>query len=521
MQTDPSGPELLTYRDTRGLDRARYTFLESVVKGLAAGGGLLVPEKLPSLSLDEIAGLARLPYWSRAAHLYRRFGVDVPGDRIDQLMQVAYGSNFDCEAIAPLQEVAPGMHVLELWHGPTSAFKDMALQCMPVFFSEAIERRIASGVPTDDFLVLVATSGDTGKAALEGFADRAHTRVCVFYPADGVSDIQRKQMVTQRGANVAVFGVRGNFDDCQSAVKAAFNDQAFGVELHERHRIALSSANSINWGRLLPQIVYYVSAYAQMTASRALRPGAPMDVCVPTGNFGNILGAFYAKRMGVPIGRLLCASNENNVLTDFIATGVYDIAARPFVTTPSPSMDILVSSNLERLLFELAGPEATAGWMAKLASERRFALDPATAAEVRAQVAGAWVDNEESLRVVRRVYEERRYLLDPHTAVAWAVGERHKGADPMLVVSTAHWAKFGADVYKALRGIPDAEPLPAELSRLTGVQLLAEVQRLAPEASRVPRSLADLDALPERFTGVVDPGRGGVVGAVRSWLGTR
>ena len=519
MQTDLAGPEPLLYCDTRGLDPARYTFLESVVKGLAAGGGLLVPERLPSLPLDEIVGLSRLPYRSRAAHLYRRFGVDVPGDRVEELMRVAYGSNFDTEAVAPIQEVAPGMHVLELWHGPTSAFKDMALQCMPVFFSEAIERRIASGVPTDDFLVLVATSGDTGKAALEGFADRSHTRVCVFYPADGVSDIQRKQMATQRGTNVAVFGVRGNFDDCQTAVKEAFNDAAFNVELHEQHGLALSSANSINWGRLLPQIVYYVSAYAQMTASGGLRPGAPMDVCVPTGNFGNILAAFYAKRMGVPIGRLLCASNENNVLTDFIATGVYDIAARDFVTTPSPSMDILVSSNLERLLFELAGPQGTAGWMAKLASARRFELDPATSAKVREHVAGSWVGNDESLRVVRRVYEERGYLLDPHTAVAWAVGERLKGADPMLVVSTAHWAKFGADVCKALRGIPHAEPLPPELSRLTGVQLLAEVQSLAPGASSVPRSLAELDALPARFTEVVDAGRGGVEGAVRSWIG--
>jgi threonine synthase len=518
MPTDRARPTPLLYRDTRDLDPARYTFLEAVVKGLAAGGGLLVPEALPSLSLDEIVGLSRLPYRSRAAHLYRRFGVDVPGDRVEELMQVAYGSNFDSEAVAPIREVAPGMHVLELWHGPTSAFKDMALQCMPVFFSEAIERRVASGVATDDFLVLVATSGDTGKAALEGFADRSHTRVCVFYPADGVSDIQRKQMVTQRGANVSVFGVRGNFDDCQSAVKAAFNDAAFDAELHARHGLKLSSANSINWGRLLPQIVYYVSAYAQMAASGALRAGAPMDVCVPTGNFGNILGAYYAKRMGVPIGRLLCASNENNVLTDFIATGVYDIAAREFVTTPSPSMDILVSSNLERLLYELAGPQATAGWMAKLASARRFELDPATSAKVRALVAGSWVGNDESLRVVRRVYAERRYLLDPHTAVAWATGERLKGADPMLIVSTAHWAKFGSDVCKALRGLTYGEPLPPALTRLTGVELLAEVQALAPEASHVPRSLAALDALPERFTDVVDAGRDGVEGAVQGWL---
>ncbi len=518
MHTDRAASTPQKYRDTRGLDPARYTFLEAVVKGLAAGGGLLVPEELPSLGLDEIVALSRLPYWKRAAHVYGRFGVDVPAERIEQLMQVAYGSNFDSEAVAPIQEVAPGMHVLELWHGPTSAFKDMALQCMPVFFSEAIERRVASGVPTDDYLVLVATSGDTGKAALEGFADRSHTRVCVFYPAEGVSDIQRKQMVTQRGANVSVFGVRGNFDDCQTAVKAAFNDAAFNRELHERHGLALSSANSINWGRLLPQIVYYVSAYAQMTASGGLRAGAPMDVCVPTGNFGNILGAYYARKMGVPIGRLLCASNENNVLTDFIETGAYDIAARAFVTTPSPSMDILVSSNLERLLYELAGAEATAGWMANLASARRFELDPATAAKVRELITGSWVANDESLRVIRRVHEERGYLMDPHTAVAWAVAEQLKRDRPVLVVSTAHWAKFGADVYKGLKGIPHAEELPPVLAKLTGVQLLAEVQALAPGA-RVPRALAELDATTERFKEVVDAGREGVEGAIRRWLG--
>jgi threonine synthase len=517
MATDRAATEPLTYRDTRGLDPARYTFLDCVLQGLAVGGGLLVPERLPALPLDEILGLARLPYRDRAAQLYRRFGVDLPGDRVEQLMATAYGANFDDAAIAPIAEVAPGMHVLELWHGPTSAFKDMALQCMPVFFSEAIERRVAAGVPTDDYLVLVATSGDTGKAALEGFADRAHTRVCVFYPADGVSDIQRKQMVTQRGANVAVFGVRGNFDDCQTAVKAAFADAAFGVELHERHRLVLSSANSINWGRLLPQIVYYVSAYAQLAAAGALRPGAPLDVCVPTGNFGNILGAYYAKKMGVPLGRLLCASNENNVLADFVATGVYDIASRGFVSTPSPSMDILVSSNLERLLHELAGPAATARWMGELASARRFALDPATAAKVREHVQGGWVGNDESLQVVRRVQAERGYLLDPHTAVAWQVAERLRGDAPMLVVSTAHWAKFGEDVYRALRGIGHAEPLPPEVARLSGVELLGAVQALAPRA-RVPRPLAELDALPERFAEVVDPGRAGVEGAVRSWL---
>jgi threonine synthase len=409
--------------------------------------------------------------------------------------------------------------VLELWHGPTSAFKDLALQCMPLFFSEAIEMRRAEGEKVDDFLVLVATSGDTGKAALDGFADREHTRIAVFYPADGVSDIQRKQMVTQSGDNVAVYGVRGNFDDCQNAVKAAFSDEAFNAELHAYHGLRLSSANSINWGRLMPQIVYYVSAYADMVAEGGVKAGEPVDVCVPTGNFGNILGAYYARRMGVPIGRLVCASNENKVLSDFIATGAYDISHRAFVTTPSPSMDILISSNLERLLWELSrDAEAVRGWMADLADRGRFQVDRETFRKVRELFSADFVSNDESLATISRIWDEYGYLLDPHTAVAWEVAERSRGEDPMLVVATAHWAKFGADVYKALTGIPYADPLPAGVATLTGVELLAKVQELAPEGACAPRALAELDDQPVRFAGAVDAGAAGVEHAVREWL---
>ncbi len=432
-------------------------------------------------------------------------------------MRRAYDEQWDDPRIAPVTEVRSDIHVLELWHGPTSAFKDMALQCMPLFFSESIEVLRSRGEADDDFLVLVATSGDTGKAALEGFADRSHTRIAVFYPADGVSDIQRKQMVTQQGDNVAVYGVRGNFDDCQNAVKAAFNDEAFNAWLHAEKNLRLSSANSINWGRLLPQIAYYVSAYADMVASGGVKPGDPIDVCVPTGNFGNILGAYYARRMGVPIGRLICASNENNILADFIATGVYDISERDFVTTPSPSMDILISSNLERLLCHLAGSESVSEWMALLAKERRFKVDRETFKQLRELFVGDYVTNDVSLRTIKRVFDETGYLMDPHTAVAWEVAERLRDEAPVLVVSTAHWAKFGVDVLKALRGIPYNDALPAEYDGLSGVELLAKVQELAPDAC-VPRTLAELDAAAERFTAVVDAGRDGVEDAVRSWL---
>lgn len=512
--------ETIYYRDTRGLDSMPRTFTDAVIKGIAPGGGLYVPEHLPALSLEEILDFSGKTYAARAAHVYRRFGVDVHPEQVAHLMERSYGTNFDHPGVAPVVEVDADMHVLELWHGPTSAFKDMALQCMPLFFSEAISMRLAAGEALDDYLILVATSGDTGKAALDGFADRDHTRIVVFYPADGVSDIQKAQMVTQKGGNVAVFGVRGNFDDCQNAVKAAFADAGFAEELHEAHGLQLSSANSINWGRLLPQIVYYVSAYADMVAGGGVTPGGEIDVCVPTGNFGNILAGFYAKRMGVPIGRLLCASNENNVLTDFIATGAYDISKRPFVTTPSPSMDILISSNLERLLFELTeDPAAARAWQESLADNKRFVVDRDTFAAMRTTFAGDWVSNEESLDVIRRVWEDHGYLMDPHTAVAWEVAERMRDENPVLVVSTAHWAKFGADVYKALRSMDYAAPLPDDARGLSGVDLLSLVAEMTGGASPVPRALAELGAAPVRFPGVVDAGRAGIEGAVRTWLG--
>lgn len=508
------------YLDTRGLDSGRHTFSSAVVKGIAPGGGLFVPEELPELSLTEIYTFSGWPYWRRAAAIFSLLGVDIASERVDALMQSAYGEQWDDPRIAPVVEVRPDIHVLELWHGPTSAFKDMALQCMPLFFSESIEMLRARGLAREDYLILVATSGDTGKAALEGFADRAHTNIVVFYPADGVSDIQRKQMVTQDGANVGVFGVRGNFDDCQSAVKAAFADADFNEWLAAERGLKLSSANSINWGRLLPQIVYYVSAYADMVAGGGVKAGEPMDVCVPTGNFGNILGAYYAHRMGVPIGRLICASNENNVLADFIATGVYDISDRAFVTTPSPSMDILISSNLERLLFHLAGPEKVAGWMGDLAQFNRFQVDRETFAAMRELFHGDWVSNDDALATIKRVFDETGYLMDPHTAVAWEVAERTRDQNPVLVVSTAHWAKFGTDVLKALLGLGYDESLPEPYTQLTGVELLGRVQGIAgDECACVPAALAGLDEAVERFTSVVDAGRDGVESAIKRWLG--
>ena len=509
------------YLDTRGSVEEPVAFTQAVVEGLAPGGGLFVPENVPQLSIDDICELATLPYAQQAARVYRAFDIDLSDEQIDAITGGAYGDNFDTPDICPVKPLPNDMFMLELWHGPTSAFKDMALQCLPRFFSTSAAELRARGELDDTHMILVATSGDTGKAALEGFRDVDGVSIGVMYPDGGVSDIQFKQMATQRGNNVRVWGVRGNFDDCQTGAKNVFNDEAFATELHERFHIALSSANSINWGRLMPQIVYYISAYARLVSMGRVTRGDEIDVCVPTGNFGNILAAYYAKRMGTPIRRLLCASNENRVLTDFINTGTYDISERTFVKTPSPSMDILVSSNLERQLFELTGRDASAirGWMDDLRERRCFRVDRDTFAKMRELYVADSVDNDTCLRTIREVHESCGYLMDPHTAVAYKVAEnlREDGV-PVVVASTAHWAKFGINVYRALHGITLSEELPADVAALTGCKLNLLI---ADEAgvTGIPSGLAELDELPIRFNEVIDGTTDAIKDAVCAFLG--
>lgn len=507
------------YIDTRGCSQQPVTFTEAVIDGLATGGGLYVPERIPQLDLKEIAELANLSYAQRAAYIYRAFDIDLPDETIETLMDQAYGDNFDSKSICPITSLSNDMHVLELWHGPTSAFKDMALQCLPRFFSASAKQLREQGKLDNEFLILVATSGDTGKAALEGFRDQEGVSIAVIYPDGGVSDIQFKQMATQRGANVQVWGVRGNFDDCQTGAKNVFGDETFAQKLFADHKVALSSANSINWGRLLPQVVYYVSAYTQLVADDKIEAGDQLDVCVPTGNFGNILAAYYAKCMGVPLGMLLCASNENRVLADFINTGTYDISHRDFVLTPSPSMDILVSSNLERQLFELSGrnAESIAAWMSDLREQRCFRVDEETFARVRETFAADSVDNKTCLEIIRDVFKQQNYLLDPHTAVAYGVAERLKGNNPVLVVSTAHWAKFGDNVYRALHNIEPGAPLPNEVAALTGRELNDLIARETGNQS-IPQGLAELDDLPIRFADVIDNNVADIEAATISFL---
>lgn len=508
------------YIDTRGVCAEPIPFTRAVIDGLAQGGGLYVPEEIPTLPLEDILELAKLPYRERAAAIYRAFNIDLDDERISALMNEAYGDNFDDERICPITSLDENTHILELWHGPTSAFKDMALQCLPRFFSASAAKLKDEGEIDHDFCILVATSGDTGKAALEGFKNADGVSIGVLFPDGGVSDIQRKQMVTTDGDNVSVWGVRGNFDDCQTGVKRVFSDEDFARRLLDERKVALSSANSINWGRLLPQVVYYVSSYAELVAAGKVEAGSPIDVCVPTGNFGNILAAWYAKQLGTPIDMLMCASNENRVLADFINTGTYDISDRPFVLTPSPSMDILVSSNLERQLFELTGRNAAsiASWMKDLNENRRFRIDEETFARLRETFSADSIDNERCLTTIKDVLDSFDYLIDPHTAVAFAVAQNIRGNNPVLIASTAHWAKFGDNVYRALHGMKPGQDLPEDVASLTGCQLN---ELIADETGKhdIPAGLSSLDNMDARFSEVIDGDVDSIEAATMVFLG--
>ncbi len=453
----------MKYISTRGsgmpLDSA-----EAIIRGLAGDGGLFVPEEIPTVSLEFIRGLSGLSYEERAEKVLGMFLTDFTSEELETCVKGAYGGGkFDHAARAPLS-IFDDVSVLELWHGPTSAFKDMALQLLPRLMSTALKKTGEKA----EVLILVATSGDTGKAALEGFRDVEQTRILVFYPEDGVSRIQRLQMLTQQGGNVKVIAVKGNFDDAQNGVKRIFGDAAFGEKLLEKN-VKLSSANSINWGRLVPQIVYYFSAYADLLAAERIRPGDEIDFTVPTGNFGDILAAYYAKRMGLPIHKLVCASNANHVLTDFLRRGVYD-RNRSFFKTITPSMDILISSNLERLLYHVTGDAAKVrGWMEELKQTGRYDVGAEVLASIQELFWADFVDDEQTKAEIRRIYDDRKYVPDTHTAVAWAVAEHYRRQvehdHAMVVVSTASPYKFNASVLSALEvpaeGLDEFELLDA------------------------------------------------------------
>ncbi|MDR1015961.1 MAG: threonine synthase [Coriobacteriales bacterium] len=445
---------MISYLDTRGGGKT-LSFSEAVLQGLAPNGGLYVPERLPKL--DWAARPWAGTYAEMATALYDAFETGFDHEQIAERMESAYGRAFDVPDAVALHPISQHTDVLELWHGPTAAFKDMALQCLPRFF-----------VHSDQRLILVATSGDTGSAALAGFADQPGVKVIVLYPDGGVSPTQLAQMTSMPGANLYVCAVRGNFDDCQHAVKQVFSDSVFAQELKDDFQVSFSSANSINWGRLLPQVVYYLFAYARLLGAGRVESGEPVNICVPTGNFGNILAAWYAGQLGLPLKRLICASNSNNVLYDFFHTGSYDITQRTFHLTASPAMDILVSSNLERLLFELNGRDSglLASWMSDLDGQGCFNVDSATFAKLQAQFASGWVDDQACFATMAKLYREQDYLVDPHTAVALNVMEQLHPDGHSIVASTASWAKFPEDVGRALGERPGAGRVPASLADL-------------------------------------------------------
>lgn len=474
----------MQFFSTRDQSR-KVTASEAIAQGLSQEGGLFVPESFPQVDVQALCGL---DYPTLAAEILKQYLTDYSPEFLTSATQQSYGSAFGGKAGA-MAPVCPGTWALELWHGPTCAFKDYALQLMPKLLVEA-KRNLGR---TEQTRILVATSGDTGKAALDGYHDVPGVDISVFYPTGGTSEIQRLQMATQEGANVAVYAVQGNFDDAQTGVKKVFGDPAVAAALAEKG-VRLSSANSINWGRLVPQIVYYFAAYGQLLRAGEISFGDLVDFCVPTGNFGDILAGYYAKRMGLPVGMLICASNENNVLTDFLSTGCY-AARRTFYKTTSPSMDILVSSNLERLLYHITGSDAAVtGWMQSLNETGSYTVDKDTLAAIQQSFGCGWASEAEVCQEIRARYEQDGYLCDTHTAVAFHVAAQKKRENvPMVVLSTASPFKFPRSVLEALGHTAPENDFEAMSA------LEAATGRTA------PASLAALRTKAERFHAVIRP----------------
>lgn len=480
------------YNSTRD-NSCRVTAAQAISRGISSEGGLFVPEAFPQLSMDELQGLVGKSYNEKAKAVLSKFLTDFSAEELANCVDCAYTTEkFDSGNISEIAKVGEHAYLLELWHGPTCAFKDMALQLLPHLLTVSAEKT----VPGKEIVVLVATSGDTGKAALEGFKDVSGTKMLVFYPVHGVSNMQKLQMTTQEGGNVAVCAIEGNFDDAQSGVKKIFTDPDVLKEL-EKNGQMFSSANSINWGRLVPQIVYYIAAYTSLVEQGEISLGEQVNVVVPTGNFGNILAAYYAKGMGLPVGKLICASNRNKVLTDFLRTGVYD-KNREFHTTPSPSMDILISSNLERLLYDLCGKDDAQirEWFSALAKEGRYSVTPEVLSKLRAGFYGGYCTDEETLSTIGKVFREYGYLSDTHTAVGLKVYEDYVQVTgdtaKTIIASTASPYKFTGSVLKAI--IKD--PIPED--DFAQVELLAKLSGTTP-----PASLLALKDKKVRFTGSV------------------
>lgn len=486
----------MLYESTRGKTEP-VTSAQAIKMGIAPDGGLFVPDKPGQITKERMLKMAGAPYPQLAQAILELFLTDFSTPEITSCVTSAYNKDkFDAPAIAPVTKLGPGLFILELWHGPTCAFKDFALQILPHLFTRAV---VKTG-GTEKIAILVATSGDTGKAALEGFKDVPGTKTIVFYPAQGVSKVQKHQMITQEGGNVHVVAVRGNFDQAQQGVKEIFGNVNLTEEVR-RCGYYFSSANSINWGRLLPQIIYYFFAYLDLLAKGELMAGEEINFVVPTGNFGNILAAFYARQIGLPVHRLILAANKNNVLTDFIRTGVYD-RNRAFFKTLSPSMDILVSSNLERLLFACTGrdSEKITAWMEELEIKGRYRVDPAAYAKISELFWSDYADDIKTMLAIRDTYRNYGYLVDTHTAVGKYVldcylqitGDHHK----TVITSTASPFKFNQSVVQAIWG----KAATRQKSEFALLEFLSQKTGLP-----IPPGLKDLNAKPVRHTLTINP----------------
>ena len=472
----------LMYASTRD-EKEKVTASQAILKGLANDGGLFVPTEIPALDI-EIETLAGMSYQETAYEVLKRFLTDFTEEELRYCIDSAYDSKFDTEEIAPLVD-ADGAYYLELFHGSTIAFKDMALSILPYLLTTSAKKNQVK----NEIVILTATSGDTGKAALAGFADVPGTKIIVFYPKHGVSPIQEKQMVTQKGANTFVVGINGNFDQAQTGVKQMFADRQLADQMDEAG-YQFSSANSINIGRLVPQTVYYVYAYAKLYANGVIARGESVNVAVPTGNFGNILAAFYAKNMGLPIAKLICASNENKVLYDFFATGTYD-KNREFVLTSSPSMDILISSNLERLIYRIAGNDAAenAALMKSLNTQGRYEITEQMRDALK-DFYGNYTDEKETAEVIRNLYEKTGYVIDTHTAVASGVYHKYRtetgdAETKTVIASTASPFKFTRSVMEAIDGRYD---------RMSDFELVDELSRIG--NVKVPQAIEEIRTAP-------------------------
>lgn len=465
----------------------------AIAQGISEEGGLFVPVEMPRFSIEKISSMVSMSYIDRAKTVLKEFLTDFTEDELNYCVEGAYASEkFSSEKIAPTVNVSGNKNILELWHGPTCAFKDMALQLLPYLMTVSA-KKTADG---KTIVILVATSGDTGKAALEGFKNVEHTKILVFYPVDGVSPMQKLQMTTQEGDNVAVCAINGNFDDAQSAVKSIFTNAQIKEELTEKNMM-FSSANSINWGRLVPQIVYYFSTYCDMIDMGRIKAGDEINVVVPTGNFGNILAGYYAKQMGLPIKTLVCASNSNNVLTDFLKTGTYN-KNRDFYTTTSPSMDILISSNLERLLYHMSGEDdkLVADLMHRLSAEGKYTVSEELLEKIQKTFDAGFTSEDSVDATIKTHFDNYKYLCDTHTAVAVKVYDEYVKATgddiPTVIDSTASPYKFSASVLSAVTGgnTPELDEFEMvdELNKITGTD--------------VPKPLASLKDKKVRFTDV-------------------